>query len=340
MSQAISHGRIRRIVSLFPRRTVLVVGDAMLDEYLWGDVSRISPEAPVPVVEVHSTSLKIGGAANVACNLKALGVTPHLVALCGVDPNGDRLRGLLQEMDMPADGVFSSRDRPTTLKTRIIAQHQQVVRADHEARMPVTDEEFALLSHHMRSVITEVDAVILSDYAKGVLAPRVVRTAIELCREHGVFVAVDPKNHDFSIYAGASVVTPNWREALQAAGLPYRACTVDQVEPLGWSLVEKFGLESLLITLGEHGMAVLVAKDHSYAHLHTAAREVFDVTGAGDTVVGTYAASMSSEANPLEAAYLANMAAGMTVAEVGTASVSAEALLKRCLEEPSAPEGT
>ena len=333
MTTSIPHARIKKILSLCRRRTVLVVGDAMLDEYLWGEVNRISPEAPVPVVEVQSTSLKLGGAANVACNLKALGLTPHLVALCGTDANGERLRGRLQAMDMPIDGLFSSPGRPTTLKTRILAQHQQVVRADHEIRDPITDKEFALLFHHIRSIIHDMDAVILSDYAKGVLAPRLVTAVITLCREHGVFVAVDPKTHDFSTYAGAGIVTPNWREALQAAKRPFEPCTVEQVQDLGWALVSRYELESLLITLGEHGMAVFVPRDRSMTHLHTAARKVFDVTGAGDTVISTYAAAVCCGAAPAEAAYLANMAAGMTVAELGTISVDRKALLARCLEE-------
>lgn len=332
MSTPISFARVKKIVAQFPHRSILVVGDTMLDEYLWGDVTRISPEAPVPVVEVSSTSLKLGGAANVASNLKALGVTPHLVSLCGADASGERMRGLLQDLDMPSDGLFSSRERPTTLKTRIVAQHQQVVRADHEKRAPASADEEALMINHIRSVAGDVDGVILSDYAKGVLSPSVVRRTIEICREHNLYIAVDPKTHDLTTYAGASVITPNLKEALLAMGEPQHKCTIAEVQDIGWRILSHTGLPYLLVTLGEMGMAIFENEGRKFAHLHTAAREVYDVTGAGDTVISTFTAAACCGAIPLEAAFIANIAAGITVAEVGTASVPRDALLERCRE--------
>ena len=336
MEHAVTHARLHHIIGRLPRRAVLVVGDAMLDEYLWGEVNRISPEAPVPVVEVQSQTLKLGGAANVAGNLASLGVTAHLVSLCGADANGERLRGLLRENGLAAEGLFSSRERRTTLKTRIIAHHQQIVRADHESRAPLSEDEHALLLNHVKSLLGEVDGVILSDYAKGTLSPGLVQAVLGLCREHELYSAVDPKTHDFAVYRGASIVTPNLKEALAAVGLPPQKCPEDRVQQVGWQIVERGGFPFLLVTLGEQGMAVFQAQGRKYQHLRTAAREVFDVTGAGDTVISTFTAASCAGATPFEAAFLANVAAGMTVAELGTATVDRKDLLARSLEE-SAP---
>jgi D-glycero-beta-D-manno-heptose-7-phosphate kinase len=334
---SVPKSRSRRIIGQFSHASIMVVGDAMLDEYLWGTASRISPEAPVPVVEVESHTLKLGGAANVAANLKRLGITPHLVALCGADADGERLRSLIHEGDMSSEGLFVSRSRPTTLKTRVMAQHQQIVRADHESRRQPDDEEFRLMLSHVRSLAPDMDAVILSDYAKGVLAPPAARAFVAACRDAKIFIAVDPKQRDFSVYAGANVITPNLKEARQALGLEVEPYSEEQVRELGWQLIDLTRLPLLLVTLGEHGMALFEREKRAYSHLHTTAQKVYDVTGAGDTVISAFTAACACGATPQEAAFVANHAAGLTVAELGTATVDPEALAHRCAE--GQPEG-
>ena len=326
----VSPDRCSEILSKFSSASVMVLGDAMLDEYWWGEVSRISPEAPVPIVEVRSTSLKLGGAANVAGNLKSLGIKPFLATLCGTDANGDRLRALLGEGGQTAEGIVSSNSRPTTLKTRIVAQHQQIVRADHEAVHDLTDDEFTSLWHPVQEQVRKVQAIILSDYGKGVLSFRLVRAVIEESRKHGVFVAVDPKKRYFEEYSGANLITPNFKEALAAMGFPPTVYSIELVQRMGWELIDKHSLPLLLITLGEKGMALFNADGRSFFHLETAAKKVYDVTGAGDTVISCFTAAMACGALPIEAAWLANHAAGLTVAELGTATVDADSLLAAC----------
>jgi D-glycero-beta-D-manno-heptose-7-phosphate kinase len=331
MSQhAVSVNRCREIISHFRSSSVMVIGDVMLDEYLWGEVTRISPEAPVPIVEVSSTSLKLGGAANVASNLKSIGAKPCLVTVAGNDANGKRLCALIEEAGMSCSGIVSSSSRPTTLKTRILAQHQQVVRADHESRNPLTKHESSLLLEKVHHALGSVKAVILSDYGKGILAAETLSGIIDACKKRGVFLAVDPKKRFFEEYDGASLITPNLREAWQAIGMPAEPYSELSVKKLGWELVDKHNLPLLLITLGEKGMALFESAKRKFSRLDTAAQKVYDVTGAGDTVISVFTAAMACGATPFEAAFLANHAAGVTVGEIGTATVSPQALLAAC----------
>jgi D-glycero-beta-D-manno-heptose-7-phosphate kinase len=326
----VSVKRCREIVARFHSSSLMVIGDAMLDEYLWGEVSRISPEAPVPIVEVSSTSLKLGGAANVASNLKAVGVKPFLVSVAGSDSNGKRLCGLIEEAGMTCKGVVASSARPTTLKTRILAQHQQVVRADHESRSPLSVKESSLLLERVRQALGKVSAVILSDYGKGILTGDTLAGILTLCKKKSLFTAVDPKKRFFEEYTGASLITPNLKEAYQAMGLPIEPYSEASVKKLGWELLDKHDLPLLLITLGEKGMALFESKGRKFSRLDTAAKKVYDVTGAGDTVISVFTAAMACGATPFEAAFLANHAAGITVGEIGTATVSPKALLDSC----------
>lgn len=324
--------RLARIISTFPRSSIIVVGDSMLDEYIWGDVRRISPEAPVPVVTIESRSYRLGGAANVVNNLTSIGVSAHLVSLCGRDDAGTTLKEQLSSAGCPFDGIVSSPGRKTTVKTRIMAKHQQIARVDSETAMQLTKEETALLWKRFCEFLPSARGVIISDYAKGVVSPPLVKKILSACKRRRVFTAIDPKDRHFSLYKGVSVITPNLKEAHAALSIPYGTFGGgdDDIQRLGWAIVKKFDLPSLLITLSERGLALFERELKKFTHLPTMAQNVFDVTGAGDTVISVYAAAITCGAKPVEAAYIANHAAGLTVAQLGTACVTAEALLKAC----------
>ena len=308
----------------------MVIGDSMLDEYIWGDVRRISPEAPVPVVNVESRSYCLGGAANVVNNLTSLGVKTHLVSLCGDDDIGSTLKEQLRSAGCSSDGFISSAKRKTTVKTRIMARHQQIVRVDSETVMDLTKDETDQLWKRFCDCLENVGGVVISDYAKGVISPALIIKILSACKRRGVFIAIDPKERHFNLYKGVTVMTPNLREAHAVLSIPYKPCSEDEIKRIGWSIVKRLDLPSLLITLSERGLALFERDLRRFTHLPTVAQNVFDVTGAGDTVISVYSAAMVCRAKPLEAAYLANHAAGLTVAELGTACVTPEALLNAC----------
>jgi D-glycero-beta-D-manno-heptose-7-phosphate kinase len=329
-----SKDRMRSIINGFKTKSILVVGDSMIDKYIWGDVRRISPEAPVPVVQVESKSERLGGAANVVQNLSSLGVTPYLVSLCGEDTECTQLFTMLEKIGCSTKSLCRSARRPTTTKTRILAGHQQIVRVDQEVVADVSKEECAQLWQNAGELLPKVQAVIISDYAKGVVSQPFIGKFLKKCKSMGKFVAIDPKERHFNLYKGVSIMTPNLKEAHVALGIPYCNCSEEEIKALGWKIVDKFSLHYLLITLSERGMALFEQKGRAYAHLPTVAQKVFDVTGAGDTVISTYCAAITSHASPLEAAFISNHAAGLTVAELGTACVSPEALLEACIRAP------
>ncbi|MBD3391075.1 MAG: D-glycero-beta-D-manno-heptose-7-phosphate kinase [Chitinivibrionales bacterium] len=323
--------RLERIVRSFRKRKIMVIGDAIVDHYLWGDVQRISPEAPVPVVQVSRETTGLGGAANVARNLKQLGVTPYLLSLRGRDSAGTELRRMLDDIKCPTQGVVVSKDRPTTLKTRVMARHQQIVRTDKEVVGDLSASERRKLLHLVEMWLPEMDAVIISDYGKGIVSPPFIEHVVGRCRKQGVFVAIDPKERHFQFYRGVNVITPNLAETHAALGLPVRQCTDDEIRELGWRLLDRLELSYLLVTLSERGMGLFEKDGRTFSHLPTVARAVYDVTGAGDTVVSAFTAAVSSKASPKEAAFLSNHAAGLTVAQIGTAAVTAKQLVDSCL---------
>jgi D-glycero-beta-D-manno-heptose-7-phosphate kinase len=322
--------RLTTIINAIKNSSIMVIGDVMLDEYMWGDVRRISPEAPVPVVEVESVTRRLGGAANVVQNLARLGAHPLLVSVCGSDTTGENLRSILGGISCTDDTLIASKSRPTTIKTRIMARHQQIVRADREVNHDLDNVDSEALWNAFSKSFEKSRGVIVSDYGKGVISQPLIGRIIEHCTKAGKFIAIDPKERHFELYRGVSVVTPNLKEAHAMIGLPYRTCSDDDIRDLGWKILEQLDLQYLLITLSERGMALFDGKGHVLTHLPTVARKVFDVTGAGDTVISVYAAACVSGATPIEAAYLANHAAGLTVAELGTASVDPETLLADC----------
>ncbi len=324
-----SRNDLKDLLERFPGTRVLALGDVMLDEFLWGDIHRISPEAPVPVVEILRRSVVPGGAANAAAGIAALGGPVALAGVIGDDPQADQLRRVLRDRGIDADGVLVAPERPTTTKTRIIAVHQQVVRADAESKAPLEPELEAQLVAWLEAQIEDSDAVVVSDYGKGVVTPRVARSVVEVATARGKPVVADPRGSDFSKYVGATVITPNIHEAARAAVVdPHDAMDLDTVVE---RLIPLVADTALLVTRGPDGMSLFRDGDRP-VHLPAVAKEVYDVTGAGDSVVSTLALALGSGA-PLEhAARLANEAAGIAVTKLGTATVEFEELHAR-LEE-------
>ena len=311
------------LLSRFAGRRVLVLGDVMLDEHIWGEVRRISPEAPVPVVEVRRRSFVPGGAANTAANVAALGGRPVLVSVVGQDHAAARLRKVLAQNGTDAHGLCADAARATTTKSRVIAHSQQVARLDVEERAPLSPAlEDALLTAIGRH-LPQAEACIISDYAKGVVTPRVSLELIRLARQAGRPVVVDPKGADYSKYRGATVVKPNLHEAERSAKVEITGEAALQ-EAAG-RLIELLGGSALLITRGPDGMS-LFRPGAEPLHVPAVVRNVFDVTGAGDTVAGTLAMGLAAR-GPLElAVQLANRAASIVVGKVGTATVTCDEL--------------
>jgi rfaE bifunctional protein kinase chain/domain len=312
-----------RLVDDFRGKRVLVLGDVMLDRYLWGRVERISPEAPVPVVDVDRETFSLGGAANVAHNLAALGAEPLLLGVTGDDAAGERLAAELARAGVRADHLVADLERRTTVKTRIIAHQQQVVRADEEDTDPVTGAAWRRLADALNRLVPAADAVIVSDYGKGVIEPELLRAAIALARESRLSVSVDPKEKHFPSYQGATVITPNQLEAGQAFGK--RITDEAGLLEAGWGLRERLDLDCVLVTRGPDGMS-LFERSGRHTHLPTVAREVYDVTGAGDTVVSVFALALAARADFVTAARLANHAAGQVIRHAGTAVCPPEEL--------------
>jgi D-glycero-beta-D-manno-heptose-7-phosphate kinase len=312
-----------KAVRNFRNQRILVFGDLMLDRFIWGAVSRISPEAPVPVVEIKTESTRLGGAANVASNIRSLGGIAVPLGVIGNDFEGDRLRQEFRALNCPVGGLLVDKERPTSIKTRIIAHHQQVCRADREDRSPLSAIIQSRVVEKFDSAMPSVDAVIISDYAKGLISPPVLRRTLPKAKAARKIVCVDPKMKNFSVYKPASIITPNTAEAEQASGI-----TISGNRGLlraGRKILRESGIEHLLVTRGEEGMA-LFESESKVTCIPTVAKEVFDVTGAGDTVISILALSLVAGLSILEAAVLSNIAAGIVVGKLGTASVTPEEL--------------
>ena len=319
------------IIATFGKRRLAVIGDSMLDRFLWGKVDRISPEAPVPVVKLDRETRKLGGAANVAANIRSLGAEVVLFGITGKDEAGTWMDELLAERGIDSAGMVVAGERPTTIKTRIIAHNQQVVRTDREDDSQVADEYVDLILKRLEAM-GPFDGYVLSDYGKGVLTDDALRRCIGLAETAGSPIIVDPKKGDYSQYKGVTSLTPNQKEAEQACAL---AITDEaSLTKAGSLLLERTAAEAVLITRGEHGMA-LFGKDGRQHHLPTEASHVFDVTGAGDTVIAVYTTALAAGADFALAASLANHAAGVAVREVGTVAVTAEQLRSALSEKES-----
>jgi D-beta-D-heptose 7-phosphate kinase/D-beta-D-heptose 1-phosphate adenosyltransferase len=303
---------------------VVVLGDVMLDEFVWGDVTRISPEAPVPVVDVRRESMHLGGAANVLANLVALGARGSVVGVVGNDAAGRRLQTGLCDLGVQDQYLLVDESRPSTTKTRIIAHSQLVVRADRESRSPLTGKLEEKIVSSLKDALKQADAFVVSDYDKGVVTPGILRQILPVAYEQ-VPVLVDPKLRNFNAYRPATLVTPNHLEALRMSDSEDHS---DEGSHHAAKVIrQKLGCDAVLITRGDRGM-MLLEGDGQPVFVETAAREVYDVTGAGDTVIATLAGALATGATMLEAATLANHAAGIVVGKVGTATASGEELLQ------------
>ena len=316
--------RAAEILQNLRDRYVVVLGDVMLDEFVWGDVTRISPEAPVPVVDVRRESMHLGGAANVLANLVALGARGSVVGVVGNDAAGRRLQTGLRDLGVQDQYLLIDESRPSTTKTRIIAHSQLVVRADRESRSPVTGKLEEKIVSCLKDALKQADAFVVSDYDKGVVTPSILREILPVAYEQ-VPVLVDPKLRNFNSYRPATLVTPNHLEALRMSDSEDHSD--DGSHHAAKVIREKLGCDAVLITRGDRGM-MLLEGDGQPVFVETAAREVYDVTGAGDTVIATLAGVLATGATMLEAATLANHAAGIVVGKVGTATASAEELIQ------------
>jgi D-beta-D-heptose 7-phosphate kinase/D-beta-D-heptose 1-phosphate adenosyltransferase len=330
-STTLSRKRARRLLSAAGRSRILVVGDVMLDQFVWGSVGRISPEAPVPVVDFERESSMPGGAANVARNLTALQVPTELYGVVGRDPAAGQLKRLLTAHHIGCRGLVASGSRPTSVKTRIVAQTQQVVRIDREARDAIDASLTRRLSSVLAEMIPGTSAVIVGDYGKGVVTQPLLEEIKALCRKRGLWLSMDPKPVHHLNLSGLSLITPNRKEAFELARLPDETRHHDPLADanlmrVAERLLTELGPALLLITLGELGM-LLCQREKPPFHIPTVAQEVFDVSGAGDTVIATFTLAIAAGASAIEAAILSNHAAGIVVGKVGTATVTLDELL-------------
>lgn len=318
--------RLVEIVNRFDKAKVLVIGDVMMDEYIWGDVSRISPEAPVPVVKVVKETFIPGGAANVVRNINSLGGKVYLVGIIGNDSLGKKLKKALTKSGVSTRGLIIDRSRPTTRKTRIIAHSQQVVRIDKEKTDSATSPIRKRLMNALERFINRMDIIIVSDYGKGIITPSILKKIFSLASKYKKKVVIDPKVGRFRDYRGATILTPNKNEARVALG---GVLTEEEsIHSIGKKILRELDLEALLITRGAEGMS-LFQKDKKVIDIPTVAQEVYDVTGAGDTVTAVLALGLATGADFLSSARIANFAAGIVVREIGAATVSKKELLER-----------
>ena len=318
--------RIRKVVGSFRKKKILIIGDLILDEFIWGDVSRISPEAPVPVVWVKRESFMPGGSCNVANNISALGGKAYLAGLIGNDMMAAVLRQELERSGIDTSGVISDDGRPTTVKTRIVAQHQQVVRIDRERIEPIHDSLLERVVDQVKKVLKEIDAVIIEDYGKGVITPRLLKQIVPLARSLKKIIAVDPKEEHFRYYRGISLITPNLIEASRAVKFTIESDA--DLDRAGKKILSMLQCDTALVTMGEKGIRVF-QKGRAPKQIPTVAQEVYDVSGAGDTIIGTFTLALSSGAGTIEAARIANCAAGIVVGKLGTAVVTPDELIDK-----------
>jgi D-beta-D-heptose 7-phosphate kinase/D-beta-D-heptose 1-phosphate adenosyltransferase len=322
--------RVHQILSAAARTRILVLGDVMLDHFIWGSVSRISPEAPVPVVDFSHESYMPGGAANVARNLSALKASAELFSAIGEDTAGTQLKALLGEQKVECAGLVAVDSRPTSIKTRIVAHQQQLVRVDREAKQELTASDVQTLLRGLERKIENADAVIVGDYGKGVVTQALLEGVKALCRQRGVWLSLDPKPvHQLNL-AALSLITPNRKEAFELANVIDGSRQADPFQDKSLMLVADRLLNELrpallLITLGDQGM-LLCQRGQKPFHIPTVAQEVFDVSGAGDTVIASFTLAIAAGASPIEAAVISNHAAGVVVGKIGTAIVTPEEL--------------
>jgi D-beta-D-heptose 7-phosphate kinase/D-beta-D-heptose 1-phosphate adenosyltransferase len=318
----LTRDRIEALLRKMASTKIVVVGDAMLDVYLVGEVDRVSPEAPVPVVTVHASRQALGGAANVAANVAAIGAACRLVAVVGNDARGEAVHTELDDGKLTADFLVVDSTRPTTSKTRVVARGQQMLRIDEEIEHPISARVMEQLGGALERAMRDADALLIEDYNKGTLVPQIIERGLALAKKRGVPVVVDPKFKNFFAYRGATIFKPNRRELEQAMGAALDLAHPDALP----SALEKLSVDNLLLTLGAEGM-MLITKDGGVARIPAMAREVFDVSGAGDTVTAWVGTALAAGASVHEAAHVANFAAGIEVGKAGVATVTPDEVL-------------
>jgi D-beta-D-heptose 7-phosphate kinase/D-beta-D-heptose 1-phosphate adenosyltransferase len=333
--------RVRELLGVAARRRIVVLGDVMLDQFLWGNVRRISPEAPVPVVEWQRESFIAGGAANVARNLASLKVPTELLGVVGPDHSADMLKDLLKRDRIKCSGLMTIEGRITSLKTRIVAHRQQVVRVDRESHSELGMDVTRRLLRALEKKLDGTDAVVIGDYAKGVVTQPLIEGVRRLCRDRGIWLSVDPKPAHHLDLTGVSLLTPNRKEAFELAGIAEDTHAAAPLQDrllltVADKLLSQLAPAVLLITLGEHGL-LLCRRGHDPFHIPTVAREVFDVSGAGDTTIASFTLAIVAGASPVEAAIFSNHAAGVVVGKLGTAAVQPEELIENFRQEQVEP---
>jgi D-glycero-beta-D-manno-heptose-7-phosphate kinase len=326
--------RLHTLIENLSGKRVAVVGDLMLDRYYWGSVTRISPEAPVPVVEVDSESTRLGGAANVANNIASLGGTPLMIGVVGDDEAGKSLRSIIAESKLPGEGLLVDLSRPTTVKTRVIADHQHVVRVDREVKQDISEEMQQKVLDVLQRNVKSLDAIVIEDYNKGVVVKNLIHEIVDFAKRNNLIVTVDPKFNNFFEYKRVTVFKPNRKETEEALGV--RLHDQKSVDEAAGTLLAKLEAENVLLTLGERGMT-LVERGGAATHVPTMARNVADVSGAGDTVISTLTMALAAGATVREASMLANFAGGIVCGEVGIVPIAVEVLRDTVLDAMKHP---
>lgn len=329
---SIKKEHIREIFRSFNNLNVLIIGDVMVDSYLWGKVSRISPEAPVPIVAVNKKERRLGGAANVALNIQALGANPVLCSVIGVDYEGMAFLDLLRQQRLSQKGILKSRDRVTTVKTRVIGNNSQLVRVDEETEDDITIDETQNLLTLISYILNhdKIDVIIFEDYNKGLITPKLIQKVVELARSKGIPTCVDPKKKNFNAYKGVTLFKPNLKELREGLKLDVDGDNVNELQRAVSSFRVKQKLETALVTLADKGVITnsRSVKEHIDAHI----RNIADVSGAGDTVISVAALCRALECHPVFTASLANLAGGLVCQEVGVVPINKEMLLKEALD--------
>jgi len=322
---SIEVGRVSKLMSKFHKSNILVIGDLILDKFIWGDVTRISPEAPVPVVHVQNESSMPGGAANVSCSISALNGQTSILGIIGNDSDGKLLKKQLKCF-AGVNGLIIDADRPTILKTRIVARHQQLVRVDHEQLGAMREKITFKIIDYIKKNAKLFDAIIIEDYGKGVVIPNLIKEVVLIAKKNNIIVTVDPKEDHFSYYKGVTCLTPNQYEAEKAIGI--KILDDKSLFAAGRKFLRKLDCSSVLITRGENGMC-LFEKGKKPFQIPTRAQEVFDVSGAGDTVIAAFTLALASGANLQEAAQISNYAAGVVVGKIGVGTCTQAELLEK-----------
>jgi rfaE bifunctional protein kinase chain/domain len=314
-----------KIFEDFTKLNVLIIGDVMLDSYIWGAVERISPEAPVPIINVHKKDFRLGGAANVALNILALGAKPILCALIGEDEDGKKLIQRLDDKNISKEGIVTSRYRPTTVKTRIIASHQHIVRVDEESDKVINSEEEQLLLEKIEKLLPQCQAIVFEDYDKGVLNASLIEKTVALAKKNNIPTVVDPKKRNFLSYRGVTLFKPNLKELREGLKIEVDAKNQDQIEKAVAALKEKLNAEGVMVTLSEHGVYIDIHNQKVKIPAHP--REIADVSGAGDTVVSIAALCVALKLSPAIVGALSNLGGGLVCQHVGVVPIDREEFL-------------